>query len=45
VNPHDLVIESEARARWQIAAWLRLDGRFAEVCGDEPCRAAGWTGP
>jgi hypothetical protein len=45
VDPHDLVIESEARIRRQIAEWLRIDGRFVDVCGDEPCRAAGWTGP
>lgn len=45
VDPHDLVIESEARARRQIAEFLKIDGRVIEVCGEEPCRAAGWTGP
>jgi hypothetical protein len=45
VDPHDLVIESEARARRQIAEFLEIGGRVIEVCGDDPCRAAGWTGP
>jgi hypothetical protein len=45
VDPHDLVIESEARIRRQIAEWLRIGGRLIDVCGSEPCHAAGWTGP
>jgi hypothetical protein len=45
VDPHDLVIESEARVRRQIAEWLRIDGRFVDVCGAAPCHAAGWQGP
>ena len=45
MDPHDLVIESEARVRRQIAEWLRIDGRFVDVCGAEPCHAAGWQGP
>ena len=24
---------------------LFLDGELIDVCGDEPCHAAGWTGP
>jgi hypothetical protein len=45
VDPHDLVIESEARARRQIAEWIKPNGRLIEVCASAPCRAAGWTGP
>jgi hypothetical protein len=45
VDPHDLVIESEASVRRQIAEFLRIDGRLIDVCGAEPCHAAGWTGP
>jgi hypothetical protein len=45
VDPHDLVIESEARVRRQIAEFLRLDGKVIDVCGAFPCHAAGWTGP
>jgi hypothetical protein len=45
VDPHDLVIESEARIRRQISEFLRLDGRVIYVCGSAPCHAAGWTGP
>jgi hypothetical protein len=45
VDPHDLVIESEARVRRQIAEFLRIDGRIIDVCGTAPCYAAGWTGP
>ncbi|HYP48616.1 MAG TPA: hypothetical protein VEQ61_08275 [Thermoleophilaceae bacterium] len=42
VDPHDLVIESEARMRRQIAEFIKLDGKLIEVCGDDPCHAAGW---
>ena len=45
MDPHDLVIESEARIRRQISEFLRLDGRVINVCGTAPCHAAGWTGP
>jgi hypothetical protein len=45
VDPHDLVIESEARIRHQIAEFLRIGGRVIDVCGTAPCHAAGWTGP
>ena len=45
VDPHDLVIESEARIRRQISEFLRIDGRVIDVCANEPCHAAGWTGP
>ncbi len=45
VDPHDLVIESEARIRRQISEFLRIDGRVINVCGTAPCHAAGWTGP
>lgn len=45
VDPHDLVINSEARIRKQIAEWLKPGGRLVNVCGAAPCRAAGWTGP
>ena len=36
VDPHDLVIESEARVRRQIAEFLRIDGRMIDVCGIRP---------
>ena len=29
----------------QIAEWIKPNGRLIEVCGTQPCRAAGWTGP
>jgi hypothetical protein len=45
VDPHDLVIDSEARVRHQIAEFLRIDGRLIDVCGADPCHAAGWAGP
>ena len=45
VDPHDLVIQSEARVRRQISEFLRIDGKVIDVCGSEPCHAAGWTGP
>ena len=45
VDPHDLVIESEARARRQIAEFLRVRGRLIDPCGAFPCHAAGWGGP
>ena len=45
VDPHDLVIESEARVRRQISEFLRVDGRLIDVCGAFPCHAAGWAGP
>ena len=45
VDPHDLVIDSEARIRRQIAEFLKIDGRVIDVCGADPCHAAGWTGP
>ncbi len=44
VDPHDLVIESEARIRRQIAEFMRPGGQLIEVCGAKPCYAAGWTG-
>ena len=44
VDPHDLVIESEARIRHQISEFLRLDGRVINVCGAAPCHAAGLDG-
>ncbi len=44
VDPHDLVIESEARIRRQIAEFMRPGGQLVEVCGAKPCYAAGWTG-
>jgi hypothetical protein len=45
VDPHDLVIDSEARIRRQISEFLRIDGKLINVCGAAPCHAAGWTGP
>ena len=45
VDPHDLVIQSEARVRRQISEFLRIDGKVIDVCGSAPCHAAGWTGP
>ncbi len=45
VDPHDLVIESEARIRRQISEFIRPGGRLIVVCGAAPGHAAGWTGP
>lgn len=45
VDPHDLVINQEARVRSQISDWLEPNGKLHNVCGREPCHAAGWTGP
>jgi len=44
VDPHDLVIDSEARIRRQIAEFMHPGGSLIEVCGTKPCYAAGWTG-
>ena len=46
VDPHDLVIESEARARRQIAEFLRVRGKLIDVVRRVPVpRGAGWAGP
>ncbi len=45
VDPHDLVINSEARVRTTISRWLEPHGRLVNECGRKPCRAAGWRGP
>ena len=45
VDPHDLVIESEARVRRQIAEWLRIDGALRRRLRRSGAAAAGWTGP
>ncbi len=44
VDPHDLVIDSEARVRTTIADWLEPHGRLVNECGSRPCYAAGWQG-
>ena len=44
VDPHDLVHRVRgARAPADRRVAVGIDGRFVDVCGDEPCRAAGWT--
>jgi hypothetical protein len=44
-DPHDTVINTSAAVRHQIAEFLKPDGQIVEVCGTDPCYAAGWTGP
>jgi hypothetical protein len=45
VDPHDTVINTSAAVRHQIAEFLKPDGQIIDVCGPDPCYAAGWTGP
>jgi hypothetical protein len=45
VDPHDTVINTSPDIRHQIAEFLKPDGQIVEVCGSDPCYAAGWTGP
>lgn len=45
VDPHDLVINSEARVRQEVSDWLEPNGKLFNLCGAAPCHAAGWTGP
>ena len=44
VDPHDLVIESEARIRRQISEFMRPGGRLIEVCGGEAVPRRGLDG-
>jgi len=44
VDPHDLVIESSPSIRQQIGDYIKQGGKITNVCGVDPCRAAGWTG-
>jgi hypothetical protein len=44
-DPHDTVINTSADIRHQIAEFLKPDGQIIDVCGPDPCYAAGWTGP
>ena len=41
-DPHGIT-GREAGAQLQFSRFI--DGEFIDVCGDEPCHAAGWTGP
>jgi hypothetical protein len=45
VDPHDTVINTSPEIRHQIAEFLKPDGQIIDVCGSDPCYAAGWTGP
>jgi hypothetical protein len=45
VDPHDTVINTSPDIRHQIAEFLKPDGQIIDVCGADPCYAAGWTGP
>jgi hypothetical protein len=45
VDPHDTVINTSPEIRHQIAEFLMPDGKIVDVCGSDPCYAAGWTGP
>jgi hypothetical protein len=45
VDPHDTVINTSPEIRHQIAEFLQPDGQIIDVCGPDPCYAAGWTGP
>jgi hypothetical protein len=45
VDPHDTVINTSPDIRHQIAEFLKPDGQIVDVCGSDPCYAAGWTGP
>jgi hypothetical protein len=45
VDPHDTVIDTSHAVRHQIAQFIKPHGRIVEVCGDNPCYAAGWHGP
>lgn len=45
VDPHDTVINTSPAIRHQIAEFLKPDGKIVEVCGPDPCYAAGWAGP
>jgi hypothetical protein len=45
VDPHDTVINTSPEIRHQIAEFMKPDGQIVDVCGPDPCYAAGWTGP
>ena len=45
VDPHDTVINTSPEIRHQIAEFLQPDGQIIDVCGPDPCYAAGWSGP
>jgi hypothetical protein len=44
VDPHSLTGFAPAAVA-QFVDFLALDGEFTNTCGDDPCYAAGWTGP
>jgi len=44
VDPHGAP-RNEVSNRAQKSAFLRVGGNFLDVCGSDPCYAAGWTGP
>jgi hypothetical protein len=44
VDPHGAP-RNEASNREQKSAFLRVFTSFLDVCGSDPCYAAGWTGP
>ena len=44
VDPHSLT-GFEPAAALQFSEFPKIDGAFVDTCGDDPCYAAGWTGP
>ena len=44
VDPHALT-GFELAAASQFSEFLKIGGAFVDTCGDDPCYAAGWTGP
>jgi hypothetical protein len=44
VDPHGLTAFS-VPAALQFSEFLKTGGAFVNTCGDDPCYAAGWTGP
>ena len=44
VDPHALT-GFELPAASQFSEFLKIGGAFVDTCGDDPCYAAGWTGP
>ncbi len=45
VDPHDTVIDTSPDIRHQIAEFIKEGGKIVDVCGTDPCYAAGWMGP
>jgi hypothetical protein len=43
-DPHSSP-RSDVNARIQKSAFLKIDGRVIDVCGNRPCYDAGWAGP